>query len=215
MEVILLERIERLGQMGDVVNVKPGYARNFLLPQKKALRATKENSRHFELQRVELEAANLERRKDAQKVGKKLDGVTLVLVRQAGETGHLYGSVNARDIANEAARAGFIINRQQVNLVRPIKTLGIHKVRVDLHPEVTINLNVNVARSADEAEIQAKTGKAVVSHEEESRAADENAFEAQAEQLFERPDAEIERLAEKEKPAAKITASEEAGEEEK
>lgn len=205
MEVILLERIERLGQMGDVVNVKPGYARNFLLPQKKALRATKENSRHFDLQRAELEAVNLKRREEAQKVGKKIDGVTLVLVRQAGETGHLYGSVNARDIANEATKAGFIISRQQVNLGHPIKTLGIHKVRVDLHPEVSIHVNANVARSADEAEIQAKTGKAVVSHEEESA---ENALEAQAEQLFERPDEAIGKL----KPAAEKTGEDGAEE---
>lgn len=205
MEVILLERIEKLGQMGDVVKVKPGYARNFLLPRKKALRATKENSRHFELQRAELEAVNLKHREEARKAGKKIDGITLVLVRQAGETGHLYGSVNARDIADEATKAGFIISRQQVNLGHPIKTLGIHKVRIDLHPEVSIHVNANVARSADEAEIQAKTGKAVVSHAEESH---DDALEAQAEQLFERPEEAIEKL----KPAAE-KAVETGGEE--
>jgi len=162
MEVILLERIETLGQMGDVVNVKPGYARNYLLPQKKALRATKENRRHFEGQRVQLEAANLEQRDAAQEVGARLDGLAVVLIRQAGDAGQLYGSVNARDIAKEVTQAGFTVERRQVRLPQTIKALGLYSVRIALHPEIVVGVTVNVARSEDEAGIQAKTGKAVV-----------------------------------------------------
>ena len=162
MEVILLERIETLGQMGDVVNVKPGYARNYLLPQKKALRATEENRRHYEGQRAQLEATNLERRDDAQKVGARLDGLAVVLIRQAGDAGQLYGSVNARDIAKEVTEAGFTVERRQVQLPHSIKALGLYSVRIALHPELVVGVTVNVARSEDEANIQAKTGKAVV-----------------------------------------------------
>jgi large subunit ribosomal protein L9 len=162
MEVILLERIETLGQMGDVVNVKPGYARNYLLPQKKALRATEENRRHFEGQRVQLEAANLEQRQAAQEVGTRLDGLAVVLIRQAGDAGQLYGSVNARDIAKEVTQAGFTVERRQVQLPQTIKALGLYSVRIALHPELVVGVTVNVARSEDEAGIQAKTGKAVV-----------------------------------------------------
>lgn len=162
MEVILLERIETLGQMGDVVNVKPGYARNYLLPQKKALRATEENRRHFEGQRVQLEADNLEQRKAAEEVGARLDGLAVVLIRQAGDAGQLYGSVNARDIAKEVTQAGFTVERRQVQLPQTIKALGLYSVRIALHPELVVGVSVNVARSEDEAEIQAKTGKAVV-----------------------------------------------------
>lgn len=165
MEVILLERIETLGQMGDVVNVKPGYARNYLLPQKKALRATEENRRHFEGQRVQLEAANLERRDAAQEVGARLDGLAVVLIRQAGDAGQLYGSVNARDIAKEVTQAGFTVERRQVQLPQTIKALGLYSVRIALHPELVVGVSVNVARSKDEAGIQAKTGKAVVNLE--------------------------------------------------
>jgi len=182
MEVILLERIEKLGQMGDVVTVKPGFARNFLLPQNKALRATKDNRAHFETQRAQLEAANLEQRTEAEKVGKKLDGITVVLVRQAGEAGQLYGSVNAGDIATEVTGAGFTVTRQQVDLGHPIKMLGLHQVSVKLHPEVTVSVVANVARSDDEAAIQAKTGKAVVGMEEEHAAE----VEIAAEQVFEK-----------------------------
>ena len=171
MEVILLERIDKLGQMGDVVNVKPGYARNFLLPQKKALRATETNKKHFEAERAQLEARNLEHRTDAEKLGKKVDGTSVILVRQAGEAGQLFGSVNARDIAVAVTEAGFTITRQQVKLDHPIKALGLYDIRVFLHPEVDVTVVANVARSGDEAKIQAKTGKAIVGTDEEEKQA--------------------------------------------
>ena len=180
MEVILLERVESLGQMGDVVNVKPGYARNYLLPQMKALRATEENRREFENKRVQLEADNLEHRTEAEKVGAKLDGTSVTLIRQAGEAGQLYGSVRSHDIAERVREAGFSIDRRQVQLPYPIKSVGVHEVRIDLHPEVSVTVTVNVARSEDEASIQAKTGKAVVSRDEEERRQAQEAQEAQA-----------------------------------
>ncbi|MFQ5957764.1 MAG: 50S ribosomal protein L9 [Alphaproteobacteria bacterium] len=155
MEVILLERIEKLGQMGDVVNVRPGYARNYLLPQRKALRATKDNRERFERERTQLEGANLERRSEAEAVATKLEDFTCVLLRQASEGAQLYGSVSARDIAEAVSEAGVTIERAQVQLERPIKMLGIHRVRVRLHPEVIVSINVNVARSVEEAEAQA------------------------------------------------------------
>jgi large subunit ribosomal protein L9 len=155
-QVILLERVEKLGQMGQVVDVRPGYARNFLLPQKKALRATKENLAYFETQRTQLEAQNLARKSEAEQVGQKLDGITVVIIRQAGESGQLYGSVTARDIAQAVTDAGFTVARGQVILERAIKTLGLHKTRVVLHPEVSVGVAVNVAQSAEEAEMQAK-----------------------------------------------------------
>ena len=173
MEVILLERIEKLGQMGDVVKVKSGYMRNYLLPQKKALRATDANKQHFEVQRAQLEATNLEHRAEAEKVGKKLKGLSVVMVRQAGEAGQLYGSVNARDISTAVTEAGFSITRQQVELNQPIKALGLHSLRVSLHPEIGVEVIANVARSQDEAKVQAKTGKAVVSNEEQEAPAPE------------------------------------------
>src|SRR5271156_751015 len=156
MEVILLERVEKLGQMGQVVKVRPGFARNFLLPQKKALRATKDNLAYFDRQRTQLEAQNLVRRSEAEQVAKKLDGVSVVVVRQAGESGQLYGSVTARDVAEAVTQAGFTVGRGQVVLDRAIKTLGMHKQRVVLHPEVSVQITVNVAQSAEEAEMQAK-----------------------------------------------------------
>src|SRR5579875_1958311 len=156
LDVILLERVEKLGQMGDVVKVRPGYARNFLLPQKKALRATKENLAYFEKQRAQLEAQNLARRGEAEQVAKKLDGLTVVIIRQAGESGQLYGSVTARDVADAVTAAGFTIGRGQVVLDKAIKTLGLYKQRVVLHPEVSVTVTVNVAQSAEEAEMQAK-----------------------------------------------------------
>ena len=205
MEIILLERIEKLGQMGDVVEVKPGFARNFLLPQKKALRATKENRSFFKEQRAQLEAANLERRGEAEKVADKMEGLSVTLIRQAGEAGQLYGSVTVRDIAEKVSEAGFTIERAQVELAHPIKALGIHQVRVDLHPEVSTVINVNVARSEEEAKIQAKTGSAVVRRGEEDEdmpsAAEteaeaaapalENSFEKVPEELGEAPDEEL------------------------
>ncbi|WP_114391893.1 50S ribosomal protein L9 [Oleisolibacter albus] len=158
MEVILLERVEKLGQMGQVVKVKPGYARNFLLPRKKALRATKENLAYFETQKAQLEARNLERKKEAEQVAVKIDGLTVVILRQSGETGVLYGSVTSRDVAEVVTTAGFSIGRNQVSIEEPIKTLGLFKVRVVLHPEVTVLVTVNVARSAEEAALQAERG---------------------------------------------------------
>ncbi len=168
MEVILLERIEKLGQMGDVVKVKSGYARNYLLPKKKALRATEENKRQFEGQREQFETKNLESRTEAEALSKKIDGLTVILIRQAGEGGQLYGSVNARDIAAAVTEAGVSITRQQVALAHPIKALGLHEVRVNVHPEIGVQVVVNVSRSKDEAKIQAKTGKAGVSGEEKA-----------------------------------------------
>ena len=156
MEVILLERIPRLGQMGETVRVKDGYARNFLLPQGKALRANDANKAKFDTQRVELEARNLERKNEASAVSDKLDGTTYVLVRAAGETGQLYGSVAARDIAAVLDDNGFKIGRSQVNLNTPIKVIGLHQVSIVLHPEVESTVTINVARSEDEAERQAK-----------------------------------------------------------
>lgn len=154
MEIILLERIEKLGQMGEIVKVKDGYARNFLLPQKRALRATEENKSRFETQRVQLEAHNLERREEAKVIADKLDGTRYVVLRQASDTGQLYGSVSGRDIAQAVVDAGFTIEKRQVNLTAPIKTLGVHEVRIDLHPEVSASVSVNVARSEEEAEAQ-------------------------------------------------------------
>jgi large subunit ribosomal protein L9 len=154
MEVILLERIEKLGQMGDVVRVKPGFARNYLLPKRKALRATKDNMARFESQRAQLEAQNLKRRQEAEAVGGKLDGLSVVLLRQASESGQLYGSVTARDIAEAVTEAGFTIQKSQVVLNQPIKELGLHTIRIVLHPEVSVSVSANVAKSAEEAESQ-------------------------------------------------------------
>lgn len=158
MEVILLERIEKLGQMGDLVTVKPGFARNFLLPQKKAVTATEEHKVQFEGQRAQLVAQNLEQRAEAEKIGKKLEGQKIVMVRQAGDAGQLYGSVSVRDIADGVIEVGFSINRDQIKLADPIKSIGLHTVAVNLHPEVSVSIAVNVARSIDEAKIQDKTG---------------------------------------------------------
>ena len=155
-ELILLERVEKLGQMGQIVKVKPGFARNYLLPQKKALRATKENLAYFESQRTQLEANNLERRSEATEIGSKLEGLSVVIVRQAGESGQLYGSVSARDIADAVTVAGYTIEKRQVVLERPIKNLGIHPLKIVLHPEVAVTITANVAQSAEEAQIQAK-----------------------------------------------------------
>ncbi|HUB47480.1 MAG TPA: 50S ribosomal protein L9 [Acetobacteraceae bacterium] len=180
-DLILLQRVENLGQMGDRVKVKPGYARNFLLPQKKALRASKENLARFEEQRAQLEAQNLKRREEAERVAERVGGLSVVVIRQAGESGSLYGSVSARDISDAATEAGLTINRQQVVLGHPIKTLGLSQVRVMLHPEVTIPVTVNVARSPEEAERQAR-GERVGAEAEEEAAVDAAAiFEAPGE----------------------------------
>ena len=156
MQVILLERVPRLGQMGDVVRVRDGFARNFLLPQGKALRATKENAKRFDADRAQLEARNLDRKNEAADVAGKLDGKSFVVVRQAGETGQLYGSVNARDVADILTAGGFTVGRSQVVLNQPIKTIGLHTVVIALHPEVESKVTINVARSEDEAARQTR-----------------------------------------------------------
>mgnify|MGYP003124948608 FL=1 len=178
MEVILLERIERLGQMGDVVTVKPGFARNFLLPQGKALRANKNNLTHFEGQRAQLEAENLERKGEAEQVAKKLEGLIVPIIRAAGDSGQLYGSVTSRDIAEAATAEGVTINKRQVILDRALKVLGLEEIRVVLHPEVAVNITVNIARSTDEAEQQKLLGRAVGT--EETEVDDEDEVEIQA-----------------------------------
>ena len=181
-ELILLQRVEHLGQMGEIVKVRPGYARNYLLPQKKATRATKENRERFEAQRAQLEAQNLKRREEAERIAERVGGLTVVVIRQAGEAGGLYGSVSPRDIAQAVTESGLSIDRQQVVLAQPIKTLGLHRVRVVLHPEVSIEVTVNVARSQEEAERQAR-GQAVGAEAE----AEEPGFDMAA--LFEQPEA--------------------------
>ena len=179
MEVILLERIEKLGQMGDVVSVKPGYARNFLLPQKKALSASKENVASFEAQKVHLEAQNLETRKEAEAMGGKLDGQKFVIIRQASDGGNLYGSVTPRDASEAAAENGFTIDRKQIVIRLPIKELGVHDIHVVLHPEVDVTIQLNVARSAEEAELQA-SGKSI----QELAAEEEAAADFEIAELF-------------------------------
>jgi len=165
MEVILLERVAKLGQMGETVKVRDGFARNFLLPRGKALRATKANKERFETQRAQLEARNLERRKEAETVGEKLNGQSFTVIRQAGETGVLYGSVSPRDLAETMTAGKFSVNRDQIILNQPIKTLGLHTVPVSLHPEVEVTVTINVARSPEEAERQAR-GEQVTTREE-------------------------------------------------
>lgn len=169
MEIILLERVSKLGQMGDVVNVKPGYARNFLLPEKKALRASKANIEAFEAQKAQLEAHNLETRNEAEALAEKLNDQTFTVIRSASDSGSLYGSVSPRDAAEAATEAGFAIERKQVMLASPIKDLGLHDVVVSLHPEVEVTIQLNVARSEEEATLQA-VGKSAVrdAAEEES-----------------------------------------------
>ena len=162
MEVILLERVEKLGQMGEVVRVKDGFARNFLLPRKKALRATDANRKRFENDRADLELHNLQMKSEAEQIATRMAGVAVIVVRQAGDTGQLYGSVSNRDVSEALIEAGYKVDRRQVVLDTPIKTLGVHAVRVNLHPEVAIMVGVNVARSAAEAQAQASSGVAFV-----------------------------------------------------
>ncbi|MGF9758059.1 50S ribosomal protein L9 [Microvirga sp. 0TCS3.31] len=165
MDVILLERVAKLGQMGETVKVRSGYARNFLLPRGKALRATEANKKHFDTQRAQLEARNLERRKEAETVGEKLNGQSFIILRQSGETGVLYGSVSTRDLAEIMTQNGFTVDRNQIAINQPIKTIGLHNVPVALHPEVEVQVTINVARSPEEAERQAR-GEAVTTREE-------------------------------------------------
>src|ERR1700756_2970491 len=180
-DVILLERVEKLGQMGQIVKVKPGFARNYLLPQKKAMRATKENLAYFETQRHQLEASNLNRKTEAEVVAGKLNGLRVVVIRQAGESGQLYGSVSARDIAHAVTEAGFTIERQQVVLDHTIKTLGLHPVRIALHPEVAVSVSVNVAQSPEEAEMQEKGVDPLRREFELAAAAEENKGKGESE----------------------------------
>lgn len=178
-EVILLERVENLGQMGETVKVKPGYARNFLLPQRKALRATKENLAYFETQKKVLEAQNLKKKEEAEKVAKKLDGLKVVVIRQAAEGGQLYGSVASRDIAEAVSKAGIEIGRSQVALNDAYKKIGLFPVSITLHPEVKVGITLNIARSAEEAKVQEKTGKAAIvdyNAKEEAPAVDKSAL---------------------------------------
>ena len=172
-ELILLQRIDKLGQMGDVVRVKPGYARNFLLPQKMALRASKANREQFETERAQLEAQNLRRREEAERLAERIGALSVVIIRQASDSGSLYGSVSARDVADGCAAGGLTINRTQVILEHPIKSLGLSTVRVVLHPEVSIPVTVNVARSAEEAEKQARGERVGQDAENEDAAADQ------------------------------------------
>jgi len=210
MEVVLLERVPKLGQMGDVVRVKPGFARNYLLPRKKALRATKENMAYFETQRKRLETTNLERKTEAEKVAEKMKDFSVTLLRQASEALQLYGSVGPRDIAQAASEAGVQISRPQVNLDKALKTLGLHEVEIMLHPEVSVMIKVTVARSAAEAEFQAQGGvlvadavRAQQEAEEQQRLAEQQAA------LLEKPKVEAsEEAAPEEAPAAEAAAEE-------
>jgi large subunit ribosomal protein L9 len=181
MKVILLERVERLGALGDVVNVRDGFARNYLLPRSKALRASEANLKVFEAQRHDIEARNDKARTAAEKASTKIDGQNYVIIRQAGESGQLYGSVSGRDVAEAVQAEGGQVDRSQVVLDRPIKALGVHPVKVRLHPEVTITVNVNVARSTDEAQRQARGENVITSQLDEERLAAQQA----AEELFE------------------------------
>lgn len=169
-DLILLERVEKLGQMGQLVKVKPGYARNYLLPQKKAMRATKENLAYFETQRAQLEATNLQRKSEASEVAATMDGVSVVLIRQAGESGQLYGSVAARDISDAVTEAGFTVEKRQIVLDRPIKSLGLHPVRVMLHPEVSVTVTANVAQSKEGARMEAAGINPLAQREEDEEA---------------------------------------------
>jgi len=208
MEIILLERIERLGGLGETVRVKDGYARNFLLPQKKALRATEANQERFERERDALEKINDERRGAARSGAEQIEGKDFVLIRQASDTLQLYGSVTARDIADAIIASGVDIKRQQVRLDRPIKTLGIFEVRVAIHPEVIVTVKANVARSTDEAETQAKGGSILPAHEQQALDEQAEADAARAEiteaaaAVFEKPEKELQVMADAEESSA-------------
>jgi large subunit ribosomal protein L9 len=203
MQVILLERVEKLGQMGDVVEVKPGFARNYLLPQGKALRATDDNKKRFEGRRAELEASNLTRKKDAEGVAGKMKDLVLPLIRQASEGDQLYGSVTTRDIHTALEEAGIKVERRQVLLDRTIKTVGLHKLRVALHPEVIVEVTANVARSPDELEIQARGERPadVAARAEEAALAAEDVFEGEAPEVVRGQRAEATAQPEEQAPA--------------
>ncbi len=202
MEVILLQRIEKLGQMGQTVKVKAGYARNYLLPRRKAIRATDDNKAKFEKQRAQLEATNLAKRTEAEAISGKVEGLTVVIIRQAGETGQLYGSVSARDIATAATKAGVTIDRNQILMDRPLKDLGLHPIRVALHPEVVVNITANVAKSDEEAELQLKAGHAIVGTAEDQAPS----LDEMLEQVEQAAEGEGEATEKAEKPAKKAKA---------
>ena len=206
MEVILLERVAKLGQMGDIVRVRDGFARNYLLRQGKALRATKENRSRFENMKVELEARNLEQKKEAEKIAQRLDGQSFTVLRQAAEGGQLYGSVSPRDLAALVSDAGFAVSRAQVALHAPIKTIGLHRVPISLHPEVEATINVTVARNADEAQRIARGEDITIAREEGEEAA--AAAAAAAEAFFE-PEAIATRRAHEATTETSQTAEEE------
>jgi len=206
MKVILMERVEKLGLMGDVVTVKPGYARNYLLPQKKALRASTDNLAYFETQRQHLEADNLKQREEAGAVGAKFEGLAVVLIRQAGDSGQLYGSVTARDLAQAITEAGFTVNRKQIVLDKAIKVLGLHPVKIRLHPEVVVEVTANVARSDAEAESQAQTGHMISA--EEQRETEEAAVEAIVAEVEETEQAEAAKAEEAEAAASEGSEAE-------
>lgn len=218
MQVILLERVENLGQMGDVVKVRPGYARNFLLPRAKALRATKENVAYFEAQKASLQATNDKRRKDAESKVKKLDGLTVALIRMASEGGQLYGSVSARDIAEVvSAKSKLDISRDQVTMDRNYKMLGLFPVKIALHPEVTVAVTINIARSDEEAKIQEETGSALIVSDKAEKPLEEVAIEAVEapaadEEAAQDAQASAEDVAD-EKPKAKKAKKKKAGDE--
>jgi len=209
MDVILLERVAKLGQMGEVVSVKQGYARNFLLPQGKALRVNAVNMAAFEEQKAQLEARNLETKKEAEDLAAKLDGETFVVIRSASDGGSLYGSVTIRDAADAATEAGFSVDRKQVALIAPIKDLGIHDVLVKLHPEVEVTIQLNVARSAEEAELQA-AGKSIA----ELAAEEEAAAEFEIQELFDDIGAAgLEDFGDDDAPAAQAAPADDASDE--
>lgn len=211
MQVILLERVDNLGVMGEEVTVKPGYARNFLLPQEKALRATEANRKRFEAQREILEKRNAERRDEAAKSAEGVDGETFVMIRQAGETGHLYGSVTTRDIADAVSTDAVKVGRSMVVLNDPIKTLGLHDIEIKLHAEVTITVTINVARTEDEAERQAAGEDVIAAQADEDRAI----AEAQAAELFEAGAEPEDLVAAEENAEAEAEAAAEAEEDDK
>ena len=201
MEIILLERVENLGQMGDLVTVKPGYARNFLLPKGKAIRATKENREKFDSDRAQLEADNLAKKSEAEKVAEKMEGLSVTLIRAASEMGQLYGSASSRDIAVAATDAGFTISKTQVDMNTAVKTLGIFPVRVILHPEVAVEIKVNIARSEDEAAEQLRLGRAILSDTAEREREEAAAAAAAAEARMAEMEAEEEETTNSEAPA--------------
>lgn len=213
-QVILLERIEKLGKMGDVVQVRPGYARNYLLPQKKALRASKENIAYFESQKAHLEAANEKSRKEAEKRAKKIEGVKVALIRQASESGQLFGSVTARDIAEQlTAQTGEQVLRSMVAINQNYKDIGLFPVSVMLHPEVKVEVTINVARTVEEAEMQEKTGKAMISDDKKQGDRKEMPAEPQLENLLD--DAGLQAQKEKEQAEAEAAAEESKSAEER